>query len=178
MLLLRLRIRLLTLLGLIVVFADCNKDKNNEDQWNFCSQCTVGSWTGEFSGTGNYNNLINHETAQSIPVSVVIEGAEFDPDYLTVYFQSPDYMSLTVSGNFQTAYNISFAGSGTSVTATLYTNGSNLRMSGNAKKFHYKVDSLVTDEIINFEAFKDSAAIELKGDPTWIKNHLSGTTSE
>jgi len=144
--------KIVTCLLFLLLFAKCSKDDNNDDKWKYCTSCTLDSWIGEFTGTGNYNNLNNNNSASNVPVTITIE--ETAPDYLTVNFQSPDYMSLNVSGDPESAYIISFAGSNTSVTSTLYTKDGVLRMNGNAKKFHIKTDTLVTDEIINFEAFK------------------------
>jgi hypothetical protein len=59
-----------------------------------------------------------------------------------------------VSGDFSNPYIISFAGSGSSVTATMYVKDGELKLSGSSKKFHYKVDSLIIDQIVTFETFK------------------------
>lgn len=137
---------------LFLLFSSCEK-KENKDQWSYCSSCTIDSWIGTFSGTGTYTNLNTSQTESNINVQIAI--AETAPDYLMVDFESSGYMSITVNGEPESAYIISFAGSGKSVTSTLYIKENVLRMSGNAKKFHYKTDTLVMDEIVNFEVYKE-----------------------
>lgn len=149
-------LRLLLIIGLVFTIImglySCNQDKNDEDPWSYCTTCTTDSWIGEFTGTGDYNNFNNNSSKADVPVTIGIE--ETAPEYLSVYFQAPSYLSFSVSGSLLSSYIISFAGSGSAVTSTMYTRDGNLRMNGSAKKYHYDSDTLVTDEIINFELFK------------------------
>jgi hypothetical protein len=151
-----LQLRLFIFLGLlctiILVFYSCKQDNKDEDPWINCTTCTADSWIGEFTGSGDYNNFNNNSSKADVSVTINIE--ETAPDYLSVYFQAPSYLTFSVSGSLVSSYIISFAGSGSAVTSTMYTRDGTLRMNGSAKKYHFESDTLVTDEIINFEVLK------------------------
>jgi hypothetical protein len=144
---------LISVLLIILVFIRCKEDEQASDGWNNCLDCTVTEWVGMYEGTGNYFDYSSNSTTNEIPVSVEIEETALD--YLTVYFHSPNYVSVTISGSLVSNYIISFAGSGSSVTASLNVKDKNYKLSGNAKRFHYDSDSLVMDEMVNFEVIKN-----------------------
>lgn len=144
---------LISVLLIILVFIQCKEDEQASDGWSNCLDCTVTEWEGMYDGTGNYFNYSSNSTTNGVPVSVEIE--ETAPEYLTVYFHSPNYLSVTISGSLVSNYIISFAGSGSSVTATLNVRDQDYKLSGNAKKYHYHSDTLVIDEIVNFEVLKN-----------------------
>lgn len=144
---------LISVLLIILVFIQCKEDEQASDGWSNCLDCTVTEWEGMYDGTGNYFNYSSNSTTNGVPVSVEIE--ETAPEYLTVYFHSPNFLSVTISGSLVSNYIISFAGSGSSVTATLNVRDQDYKLSGNAKKYHYHSDTLVIDEIVNFEVLKN-----------------------
>jgi hypothetical protein len=144
---------LISALLIILVFSKCKEDEEASDGWSNCLDCTVTEWVGNYEGTGDFFDYTSNSTTNGIPVSVEIE--ETAPEYLTVYFHSPNYLSVTISGSLVSNYIISFAGSGSSVTATLNVRDQDYKLSGNAKKFHYHSDSLVMDEMVNFEVLKN-----------------------
>ena len=137
----------------IVAFTDCKKDENSGDNWENCYSCTADNWVGWYSGTANYFNAINNTTVSGLSVSVRVE--ETATDYLTVYLTVPVYYSATVSGSFSSPYVLSFGGSSTSIAALMYIKDNQFRLTGNSKKYHYKVDSLIIEQVINFETYKD-----------------------
>jgi hypothetical protein len=130
----------------------CKEKDDNGNEWKNCYECNTESWIGEFTGTGNYTNIANPANADNKPVSIKIE--ETAPDYLIVYFSCPNYISATISGSLVSNYVISFAGTGSSITATLDTKDQGLKLSGTVKKFHIQADSTILDELINFETYK------------------------
>ena len=57
-------------------------------------------------------------------------------------------------GDFASPDIISFAGSSSSLSVTMYIKDGELILTGNTKKFHYKQDTLVVDQIVTFETIK------------------------
>jgi hypothetical protein len=137
------------LVAIIFIIPACEKNNENDDGWKNCTECTIDSWIGEYTGKGDFNNLNNNSIKKNVDVFITIEQTAID--YLTVYFQSPSNFSVTVSGDLASPDIISFAGSSSSFTATMFIKDGVLKLTGNAKKFHYKVDSLVVDQVITFE---------------------------
>lgn len=139
---------------ILIFFISCSKENEEDDDgWNSCYSCTVDSWTGEFSGTCSYSDLNNNTNAQNLPVTITIE--ETAQDYLFVSINVVNYYSTSVSGELVVSDIVSFAGSGSSFTSSMYIKENELKLSGNSKKFHYKNDTiLVIDEVINFEILK------------------------
>ena len=141
--------------GFIVIFvfyAGCKEKDDNGNVWKNCYECNTESWIGTFSGTGNYTSIAFPAYAENKPVSIIIE--ETAPDYLIVYFSCPNYISATISGSLVSNYVISFASSGSSITATMDIKDQDLKLTGTVKKFHMQADSTILDELINFETYK------------------------
>jgi len=141
-------------LTLILLFStiSCNKSDDDNDGWSSCLNCNLNSWVGTFSGTASYYNAENNTTKEGL--GVTIEIMETGTDYLTISINIPNYYSSTISGELTSGYAISFAGSSSSVTGTLYKKDAQLKLTGNAKRFHYKVDSLVIERVVSFETLK------------------------
>jgi hypothetical protein len=137
----------------LVFCSGCNTKDESSNDWKNCYECTTSSWIGKFSGTGNYTKLSDHTSVEGRPVSIEIE--ETSPDYLFVNFNSPNYISAAIYGSLESNYIISFAGSGSSITASLDIRDQDLKLSGTVKTFHTQADSIVTDELINFETYKE-----------------------
>jgi hypothetical protein len=137
---------------LIIIFLGCKKEEEAKDGWKNCLDCSAASWVGEFNGTGDYFDYETNSTKNDIPVSIKIE--ETAPEYLTIYFVAPNYLSTNISGSLVSNYIISFAGSGSSITATLNIKDQELKLDGNTRKFHYDSDSLVLDKLVSFEVTK------------------------
>jgi len=137
----------------LLFFVSCTKENEEDDGWSNCQSCTIESWKGEFSGKAEHFDAQTDITTNNL--NLTIEFEETATDYLTAYILIQNYYSATLSGDLATTYSVSFAGSNSSISATLYTKDNQLRLSGNSKKFHYKVDNLVIEEVINFELYKD-----------------------
>lgn len=146
------KVSLLLLLLISIIQIACDKNKNEEDNWKNCTTCTIDSWVGEYSGKGDYRNFSNGSVMSGVDLSITIE--ETATDYLTIYFLAPNVFSTTVSGDLATPDIILFAGSSSSVTATMFTKDGVFRLTGSAKKFHYQVDSLIVDQVVTFETTK------------------------
>ena len=137
---------------LLLLIIGCS-EKEEEDGWDKCHDCTVGSWLGVFSGTCDYFNYNSNLTQNDLPIT--IEISETAPEYLEVKISVPQYYNSTIYGDLISSPIISFAGSGSSVTSTLYKNGQSLKITGNSKKYHYESDTLVMEEVVNFELLKN-----------------------
>ncbi len=140
------------LLSLSFIFIGCEKDKEDNSGWENCLECTTKSWVGEYSGKGDYSNFNNNTEMKDADVFINIE--ETANDYLTIYLHVPSLYTATVSGDLSSSYIVSFAGSSSSVTATMFIKDGELKLTGSARKFHYKVDSLIIDQVVTFETFK------------------------
>lgn len=136
---------------LLAITSGCDK-KEETDAWSTCYSCTIDSWTGDFSGTTNYFDAQSNSTVEGLEISIEFE--ETGTDYLTAYVVVPNYYSASISGELSSTYSISFSGTSSSITATIYSKDNEIRINGNSKRYHFKVDSVVIDEVINFEAYK------------------------
>jgi hypothetical protein len=141
--------------GLFLVLAACGEKDDTGEKWRTCSDCTLDSWVGSFSGKATYFDAVLVNEVPDLDATVVFQKT--GDIYLTAYVTIPEYFSATMSGGWTSPYSISFAGSGTSVSGTMYTRydrDSEFRFSGNSKKFHYKGNELVVDEVVTFEVYK------------------------
>lgn len=135
------------------VIIGCGDDEEDEP-WDKCYECTADSWIGEFNGTCDYFNYHLNVTREDR--SIKVEIAETATNYFEVKIISPENFNATIYGDFVTSQIISFSSSNSSVSATMYVNGQDLKLIGNSKKFHWESDTLlVYDEVVNFEVFKD-----------------------
>ena len=132
----------------------CKDKEEDKNTWVSCYTCTIDSWTGIFEGTTSYFDASTMNDVEDLDITIEFE--ETASDYLTAYINVPNYFSTAISGEWNSPYSISFAGSNSSLVATLHEKDGDLRLAGNAKKFHFKVDSLIVDEVINFEVYKSS----------------------
>jgi len=128
-------------------------EKEKDDGWDKCYDCTVDSWLGTFAGTCDYFNYNTNVTKNNL--SITIEIVETAPDYLEVKINVPQYYSTTIYGDLISSHLISFSGSSSSVSSTLYKNEQSLKMTGNSKKYHYQADTLVLEEVVNFDILKN-----------------------
>lgn len=137
---------------LVTVSVACKEKEGDKNGWTVCNSCTIESWKGTFSGASSYFDAATLSTAENIEITIDFE--ETATDYLTAYVAVPNYFNATISGELSSSYSISFAGSTSSLNATMQTKEEALKLSGTVKKFHMKIDSLVIDEVVSFEATK------------------------
>ncbi len=145
----------LLLAAFFLLLTACNEKEEAGDNWISCSGCSLDSWVGTYSGKADYFDAALMKEIAGLDISVVFE--ETATNYLTAYITVPGHYSASVSGEWNSPYSISFAGSSTSLDGTLYMRdmgGGELRFSGNSKRFHFKVDSLVVDELVTFDVYK------------------------
>jgi len=140
------------LLLLFIFLSACQDSETDTNSWDACFSCTVDSWTGDFAGTCDYFDAATNSTVNDLPFNLTIE--ETASEYFTVYIIVPNYYSATISGEFSNPNYISFGGSSVSLSANLYSKESQFRLTGSSKKYHMKVDSLVIDQVLNFESLK------------------------
>ncbi len=134
-------------------FSGCKKEKATTADWQNCYSCTAGDWIGWYTGTADYYNALTNTTHSGLTVSVRVE--ETATDYMSVYITVPNCYSASISGDFVSPYILSLGGTSSSIDAIMYKKDNQFRLTGNSKKFHHKVDSLVIEEVLNFETLKD-----------------------
>ncbi len=139
----------------MIILSSCSKENKDEDTWSNCYDCNLQSWTGSYSGSASFYNAENNDTKEGLGVTVQV--TETGTNYLSISLNIPNYYSSTVSGELLSGYSVSFAGSNNSFNGTLYQKEGQLKISGNAKKFHYKVNELVIERVVTFEVIKSSA---------------------
>jgi hypothetical protein len=135
--------------------SSCGDKEESGENWHTCSECNLDTWIGSFSGKATYFDAVMMNEITDLEITV--EFMETGEDYLMTKVTVPNYYSATVSGEMTSTYSVSFAGSGTSLLGTLYSRydrDSEYRFTGNSKKFHYKGNELVVDEVVSFEVYK------------------------
>ncbi|GAB4322274.1 MAG: hypothetical protein Kow00127_14900 [Bacteroidales bacterium] len=144
--------RTLILCLMVLIHFACQKD-SDENDWKNCTGCSTGNWLGAWSGPAEHFDAHTSETTSGLTAQLEIN--ETGTDYLTLSFQIPGVFSTTLSGEVHPGDNISLASTSASVLGTLYVNGAQYKIEGTAKKFHYKVDSLIIDQVVTFQAFRN-----------------------
>ena len=139
------------ILGIILILMSCKKDDPN-DGWESCLECNITSWVGTFSGTTEFKDLSTGNTTTGLPITIVV--TEIAKNYLRVQVQVPNYYTVTLSGNYVGTYSISLASSNYSFSGNLQKKDNSLRLIGDSKYFVEKVNEIVTEKIVVFEALK------------------------
>lgn len=140
------------LLIFIFLITSCQNNDTETSPWKACFTCTTESWVGDYSGTCEYFDAATNSTTTNLPFNLTIEQTA--TDYLTAYIQVSNYYSTSISGEFTNPNYISFGGSSSSLSANMYLQGDLFRLTGSSKKYHFKTDSIVIDQVINFESLK------------------------
>ena len=131
----------------------CSDKEDPDDGWEFCTGCTAESWAGVFEGDATFHDSFGISSGEGLAATLSIE--ETGTDYLSTTIVVPNYFSTAVSGKLNSAYSISFAGSNSSITATIYSKNNALKIIGNAKKFHTNASGTIVDEVVSFEVIKN-----------------------
>jgi len=151
------------LAGIIISLFFLSCSKNNEednDDWNKCYNCTFDSWKGEFEGTCSYSDLNNNNDMKNLPITITLDST--GENYFYVSIIVVNYYSTNLSGEFVDPSIVNFASSNSSFSSSIYTKDSELKLSGNSKKFHKETEIInndtivitVIDEVVNFETLK------------------------
>jgi len=148
-------LRLVVFSMLIFDIEGCKKDVDEED-WRACYNCSFSAWIGSFEGTASYYNGASNSNTDNLQVTVdVMETGE---NYLTISVQVPNNYYATNSGELTGGYYVNMAGSGNSLSASLYKKDNQIKISGSAKIYHYKVDEIIIDKVVSFDAVKVTGA--------------------
>lgn len=135
-----------------MVLVSCEKDEDDGNNWSSCEDCTIESWRGVYQGSANYYDAIQSNSVDGLEATITIN--ETGTNYLTASIQVPGYYSASLSGELTSSYSISFAGSNSSFSATLFKKDGSLKLNGNSKKFQIKVGNVVVEEVVNFDVQK------------------------
>lgn len=146
-------IKSLWFIAIILLFLTACSKEEKQENWSNCYNCNLDSWTGSWTGKASVFNAQNNSTTEGLDVNVGI--AETGTNYLTFSLIIPNQYSSTISGELLAAYSVSFAGSNNSITATIFEKEGEYKLTGTAKKFHYKVDELVIETVVTFEVTRD-----------------------
>ncbi len=143
-----------TVFPLVVLLLLWGCGKTDNRQWVFCDGCSLSVWEGDYSGDGTYYNRANGTNGdKKIPVSVSIELT--GEQSLKGSISSKDIIPFEFSGTkTDSDYYFSYAGSTQSVSLNLYKSDSDYKLTGTAKRYHVKNDSVVVDESLSFEVIK------------------------
>jgi len=134
------------------VFTHCKKET---DDWIFCN-CTIDSWIGNYSGSANYYEG-EEVDAQQLNVQLTVE--QFAPENLKISVVAEDVYTETFYGiKRDSTYYLTINGSNKSLIMNLKIKESELKLTGTAKNFHWKIEDdstfLVTDKTLAFDVFK------------------------
>ncbi|MCD4697969.1 MAG: hypothetical protein K8S16_17230 [Bacteroidales bacterium] len=137
----------------IILLTACSKQKDEGDGWESCLGCNIESWIGNFSGSGEFKNLNTGNTSSGVQVSVEI--IEISENYLQVKILVPNYYSTTIYGTYVGSYSISLASSTNSFSGSLQKKDNILKLIGESKQYVEKVNELVIEKTVIFEALKE-----------------------
>jgi hypothetical protein len=133
----------------LIVFSNCKK----EDDWNYCEDCNLGSWVGEYSGTGNYYSDTEGSTEMGVPVVLTIENS--DGNVLKTKVTVEDRFMLSfISTKNDSSFFYEISGTSKSLSLSLSKKGSEFKLSGTSKTYHIQSDTTFIDHSISFEVFR------------------------
>ncbi len=142
---------LLSILLVFIFTSSCNKQ--NETEWNYCTGCTNSTWAGEYEGTGVYYTINNPEETYEVAVIVTIN--DLPNNQLKIVVSSPNKFYASFTGKKDNnEYYFDLAGTEKSIHLNLYEKTPDYKLTGVAKTFTYRNDTLVVEKSVSFEAFK------------------------
>ena len=135
----------------VVLFSTsgCKPEKEN---WQWCNDCTSENIIGNYTGTATHykyqNDTLEYiETKdQEAYLKISQEGNQ-----LKVQVGVVNLFGVNISGLYNNTYYLTFTGSRTDFSATIYKNEGKIKLVGSAKKLH---SSGYTEELLDFEVFK------------------------
>ncbi len=145
---------LLLFVGLItLLFAGCKKETTSS--WVYCEDCSPSVWVGSYLGTGDYYSETSGE--QFFDTETSIDVVELSNSRIKFSVLAPDLYeaTFTISKNNNDHF-VNMDGSTSSLHVTLTQNGSQNRMTGTAKHYHwqyYPDTVLLIDHSLSFEVF-------------------------
>ena len=143
---------ILILLSGVLIFTQCKKET---EDWVFYN-CGIDSWVGEYTGNGNY---YKGEEVDFEQLNVQLTIVQFSAINLKIDVIAEDKYSESFYGiKDDSTYYLTINGSNKSLIMNIKKKGSELKLIGTAKNFHWetKDDStfLVTDKTLAFEVLK------------------------
>lgn len=146
----KLKIILPLLIG-ILLFSQCKKE---EESWNFCVDCELGSWIGTFEGNGDYYRESDSSCAMDVPTVITIENTS-GTMLEVVVVGDKHFSSSTMINKTDNDYFVELAGSNSSLSLTLSKKDNDYKLTGTAKKYHYQGDTLlIIDHSLSYETIK------------------------
>ncbi len=144
-------------LSLLIFFFSCNNNTDESD-WNYCDGCPISTWAGEYEGMGNYYSMNNTELTESVPVTITV--TELIDNKLKFLVKSPNkfyksYIGKKENGN----YYFDLSASDRTIHVSLFQKSPQFKLTGTAKSYVYKADSMILEKSLSFEVLKmeDSA---------------------
>jgi hypothetical protein len=136
---------------LLVSLLGCKKDSNHN--WIYCQECSAENWIGSYDGRGDYFN--GSENKQYLQVETQMDIIQLNGNALQMNIVVSDFYQVSFyTTKDDNEYYINVPGSNKSLYLVLAQSGSQSRITGTAKSYHYKVDSLIVDHSISFELLK------------------------
>ena len=143
---------------LLGFFQHCKKPT---EDWTFCDGCEIDSWVGNYTGTGSYYQDVGNEIIDGVDVLLEIENPS--ANQFNIKLLAPDYYSQSFfTSKNDSNYYFGIEGATSSIQINLYKKGSDFKVSGVAKKYHwewqYEPDTayvLIPDHTLTFDVFKD-----------------------
>ena len=143
---------------LLGLFQYCKKPT---EDWAFCTGCGIDSWVGNYSGTGSYYKDEGHEITDGVDVQLEIENPSGNQFFIKIL--APGYYSQSFfSSKTDSLYYFNIANQSSSINMNLYKKGSEYKVSGVAKKYHwewqYEPDTvwvMIPDHTLSFDVFKN-----------------------
>ncbi len=141
---------LILIITWLILFSNCKKE---EDSWNYCDNCTLEEWAGDYNGTGNYFSDSDSNSDLDVPVVVLIETGSGNLLKTKVTVEDRFMVSFTSLKN-DSSYFYEVPGTNKSLSLSLSRKNSEYKLSGTAKSFHYQSDTLFIDHSVSFEVFR------------------------
>jgi len=118
---------ILSLLLVMLVITSCKKD---EEEWVWCTDCSLESIAGQYTGTGTYENYDNEQllTGQTVNLTLKDEGngnIRVEVGITNLFFMG---MNSTYTGT----YYIALGSNTQDVNLTLWRKGNQLKITGTA----------------------------------------------
>jgi len=142
----------LCLFGVVCFMSACKTDDDQND-WNYCNECPNSTWAGEYEGTGNYYSMNNPEVTEEVTVFVTVTAL---PDNKIKFLvKSPDKFYKSYMGKKEnTDYYFDLSATDRSIHVSLFQKTPQYKLTGTAKSYVYKGDSVILEKSVSFEAFK------------------------
>lgn len=135
---------------LLIISLGCKKETSS---WQYCDECELSAWVGEYQGDGDYYNGSTEQTTLNVPTSLKIENISGNVLKTTIVVDDQLTTSFTSTKN-DTKYYYDVPGSNKSMNLTLSIKDTEYKLSGTVKLFHYQKDTIVIDQSISFDTFK------------------------